>query len=977
MRSGDSFRILFGLADQNPTPWDGSVKLSAGSIRSITGWRFAGDDVTDYRATWKLQTRPSRPLQNPNGRVLENGVVITAEIPDENVKFDIQTANGSFSFSPKQIPFGESQTFLDGRVAVDRVPPTTQLTPSQEDEDFPAIAQSGDDVWAAYAEFTHGDRTYEDQGPFQKAPDNFDFLARAPVGDQVMLSHFSKTSSTWDPPVPVSEPSLDVMRTAVAVDGKKRVWVIWSANKNGNFDLYAKYKDGEQWSPEIRITDDPGSDLNPVATTDTRGRVWIAWQAFRNDNLDVLAAVQSGDHFAKETRVSFSPRSDWDPAIAAAPNGEVAISWDTYHKGDYDVYVRRVRADLTAAPRIGMDAPIPIAASNNFEARSSIAYDSRSRLWIAYETSDANWGKAFGAYQTTGIGLYQGHNIQVKCLIGAGLFTTTDDIADTLPGPPQALLRRAARRRMADQVPTPSPQSLTQPNPDLAKNRRPNTGPLPPPLSLNSFPRLAVDAAGNVYLAFRVPGEAWASPVGPVWFENIVYYDGVRWNGPLFIPRTDGLLDVRPALAAIKPGQLVILSAMDHRQSEATGGGRRGAEGVNSDIYVANLRLNIPRTSAAPSLKPLAPERPALPSPAVKAELDQVAVMRNYRLQAGDQKLGIMRGDLHRHTELSPDGRGDGPLIDSYRYLIDAAYMDWGACGGHENVGGHEYFWWLNQKFADAYHLGNRFVPMFGYERSISYPEGHRNVVFAKRGIRPLPQLLPKTADDSTGHAPDTLMLYSYLKQFGGIAASNATSTNSGTDWRDNDPEVEPVVEIYQGDRQSYEMPGAPRANSENDSIGGWRPLGFVSNALQKGNRLGFEASSGHVSTHMAYCNLWVTSPTREGIMEAFHKRRVYAATDNILADVHCGAHMMGEEFAVSAAPSITVKLTGTAPFAKVHIIKDGNDAYTIEPKTRLVNFTWQDTSAVKGKTSYYYVRGEQEDGQLVWVSPMWITWSE
>ena len=33
-----------------------------------------------------------------------------------------------------------------------------------------------------------------------------------------------------------------------------------------------------------------------------------------------------------------------------------------------------------------------------------------------------------------------------------------------------------------------------------------------------------------------------------------------------------------------------------------------------------------------------------------------------------------------------------------------------------------------------------------------------------------------------------------------------------GTDWRDNDPAVEPIVEIYQGDRMSYEHEGAPRA---------------------------------------------------------------------------------------------------------------------------------------------------------------------
>jgi PKD repeat protein len=64
------------------------------------------------------------------------------------------------------------------------------------------------------------------------------------------------------------------------------------------------------------------------------------------------------------------------------------------------------------------------------------------------------------------------------------------------------------------------------------------------------------------------------------------------------------------------------------------------------------------------------------------------------------------------------------------------------------------------------------------------------------------------------------------------VAASHTSGTDMGTDWRDNDAALEPAVEIYQGDRQNYEMPGAPRTNSAEDSIGGWRPLGFVSLAL-------------------------------------------------------------------------------------------------------------------------------------------------
>src|ERR1019366_3958228 len=114
---------------------------------------------------------------------------------------------------------------------------------------------------------------------------------------------YSKSARTWSEPIPVSAPKQDVMRTAVAVDGQKRVWVFWSANQNGNFDIYCRAYSGGRWSSEARLTTDPGTDLNPVAATDSKGQVWVAWQGFRNNNLEVLAAAQHGDRFSKESTV--------------------------------------------------------------------------------------------------------------------------------------------------------------------------------------------------------------------------------------------------------------------------------------------------------------------------------------------------------------------------------------------------------------------------------------------------------------------------------------------------------------------------------------------------------------------------------------------------------------------------------------------------------------------------------------------------
>ena len=451
--------------------------------------------------------------------------------------------------------------------AVVGTPASLQLTTSSEEQDYPAIAESGDNVYVAYVEFVHSDRSLEARKTFDTAPKSFDFLARPAGGDQVLLLTYSKSARSWSAPVAVSAPKQDIMRTAVAVDGQKRVWVFWSANKNGNFDIYAKSLAGGKWSGETRLSTDPGMDVTPVAATDAKGRVWVAWQGFRNNNLEILAAAQNGNAFTREAIVSFSPQSDWDAAIATAPNGEVAVSWDTYDKGDYDVYFRRLKMD----GQIQMEQPVAVAASQNFEARSSIAYDSQSRLWVAYEASTIKWGKDFGAYETTGVSLYQNHNVSVKCFQGAQAFTTAANLAGVLPtGGGKALRREGLQSE--------GPEIDKLPNPaTAAKNRVPSAPAKLAALPLNSFPRIAADPGGTIYLSFRTP-IAGQSSLGSIWVQNLTYFDGAKWNGPVNIPNSDTYLDSRAAMAAIAPGDLMMIVTSDHRTTRAVAGARKQAQ---------------------------------------------------------------------------------------------------------------------------------------------------------------------------------------------------------------------------------------------------------------------------------------------------------------------------------------------------------------------------------------------------------------
>ncbi len=124
-------------------------------------------------------------------------------------------------------------------------------------------------------------------------------------------------------------------------------------------------------------------------------------------------------------------------------------------------------------------------------------------------------------------------------------------------------------------------------------------------------------------------------------------------------------------------------------------------------------------------------------------------------------------------------------------------------------------------------------------------------------------------------HADDTKMLYRYLHELGGLCTSHTSATTMGTDWCDNDT----AVEMYQGDRNSYEYQEAPRANhhpASNQlptSLGGWRPAGFVNLALKdKGYRLGFQSSSDRISTHISYCVVLAERHDRKAILDGLRK---------------------------------------------------------------------------------------------------------
>ena len=352
--------------------------------------------------------------------------------------------------------------------------------------------------------------------------------------------------------------------------------------------------------------------------------------------------------------------------------------------------------------------------------------------------------------------------------------------------------------------------------------------------------------------------------------------------------------------------------------------------------------------------------------------------------------------------------RTGGPTRDSVLFRKRAYPEYWrGRPDGYWS-----YWWWYSQKMSDMYHLPGTYINLFAHERSASYPFGHRNVFYSDRAqAKVIPFFLkdgvslyafPLTSEgdepaDEAGFlaANDTEILFQEVRARSGIIIVHTPGSGMGTDWRHRPaPDVEPVVEIFQGARRSFEHVGAPyswtqaqveadaaRVRPDTGRISDWirnlfriRADGMVSEAWKRGHKLGVIASSDHVSTHISYAMVYTRDASRKGLLEAIRKRHTYGATDNIVLEARMGEHFMGDEFQTEAALPVVVEARGTALIKRVDLLKDGEVIHSVEPGIAAGEWEFPNTR-FDLKPHFYYVRLLQEDGMIAWSSPFFVNY--
>ena len=212
-------------------------------------------------------------------------------------------------------------------------------------------------------------------------------------------------------------------------------------------------------------------------------------------------------------------------------------------------------------------------------------------------------------------------------------------------------------------------------------------------------------------------------------------YDGSAWSKPRMLADSDNFWTIGPAVVPFGADGILAVYSSDCAAAGRNNHGPRLPTIEERSLCHADAR----RGSGGPAATGSRRAPPATVKPVHPHEAENIQQARSSASTAR-QDLSIVRGEFHRHTEYTAHRDGDGTLEEMWRYSQDAADMDWMGNADHDNGYGHQYPWWIIQKTHRLYHNPPWFIAPFTYERSVGYPNGHRNVIFAQRGIRPLPR---------------------------------------------------------------------------------------------------------------------------------------------------------------------------------------------------------------------------------------------
>ena len=113
---------------------------------------------------------------------------------------------------------------------------------------------------------------------------------------------------------------------AAARDGT-RIWMVWDADRSGQWDIWACPFDAVPGGEPVRLTDHLARDRHPAAVLDPGGRLWVFWDSDRRGPTDIWAAVLDAGAWSEPERITSAAFRHQMPAAALDGAGRLWLFW--------------------------------------------------------------------------------------------------------------------------------------------------------------------------------------------------------------------------------------------------------------------------------------------------------------------------------------------------------------------------------------------------------------------------------------------------------------------------------------------------------------------------------------------------------------------------------------------------------------------------------------------------------------------------
>ena len=738
---------------------------------------------------------------------------------------------------------------------------------------------------------------------------------------------------------------------AVTAEG---VWLTWLEFVPGKGDrIWVGRRSGAAWAVRKPVTPEAGRYARPTLTADASGTLWLTWEAFDAVAQQWHVAMRrhaGGGAFGKAERINVGGGNCINHRVAPDPGGGLWAVWQGDRGGQFDIIARHMGG------RQGEVIVDKVAGTPWGEWHPAVSVGTDGTVYVAWDAYDGKSYNVLLRRRVAGkwaapVAVASGPAFQGRARVAANAdgqaWVLWERGAENWGMPYRGMPHRVARlndtygplhrfreirigligtggavHHLRDGLPMPSFARAS-----ARTNSRKGA------VKMGVFyerGELVVDRHNRpwvVYWHYYVPQASvksgMKSHVEKGWrlYARCLEADGWSKLYAFDVHRRDGMQ--RLSVAPTADGLAL---------AWATGRTDRRTDAEPRGVAVAAL----------------AHGRAGPPKPALKrADLPAVTPGRRPEpprpATVGGKDYRLLFGDLHRHTDLSlcfPFF--DGSIDDAYRYAMDVAGMDFLGITDHtrdiNNGSVRSQLWWRCTKETTRHRLPDRFFAMFTYERSMSGTD-HNVISLRDDVLRPYQPPLTtfwKELDRDTFTIPHA-----------GI--------NPKT-WAYQDDALRPLVEIYQGCR-NYDS----------------RKQAHV--GLGKGYRLGFIASSDHVSTSASFACVWAPKAGLESIFRSMQARRTFGATDKIRLVFRSGDHWMGERFTAASPPEFQIEIDATAPIKRLGICIDGKPdvILPVEKGAASVRTTYRPPASLRGR-HWLYVYMKQTDGNQAWSSPIWVT---